>query len=54
MLGGEVLFFEVCDDFPKGAERAPQDGLPNSFVELEMVYPSKLPSDEINALRDSF
>lgn len=55
MLGGEVLFFELCDDLPKSADiNGPTGGSTSNFHELNSVYPSALPSREIDVLRDSF
>ncbi|KAI1283995.1 hypothetical protein F5Y07DRAFT_385589 [Xylaria sp. FL0933] len=61
-VDGEVLFSEICDDFPKGADMkdagtntpttkaAPPDDRRN-FQETNMVFPSALPDDELTALR---
>lgn len=55
LLDGEVLFFEVCDDLPKSADvNGPTLGSLNNFHELNSVYPSALPTSEINLLRESF
>ncbi|THV71529.1 glutathione synthetase ATP-binding domain-like protein [Aureobasidium pullulans] len=55
LLDGEVLFFEVCDDLPKSADtNGPSLGSLNSFHELNSVYPSALPTGEIDLLRISF
>ncbi|THY19407.1 glutathione synthetase ATP-binding domain-like protein [Aureobasidium pullulans] len=55
LLDGEVLFFEVCDDLPKSAENnGPSLGSLNNFHELNSVYPSALPTEEIDVLRNSF
>ncbi|OCK74424.1 glutathione synthetase ATP-binding domain-like protein [Lepidopterella palustris CBS 459.81] len=55
LLDGEVLFFEVCDDFPKSADiNGPSVGSLTNFHELNSVYPSALPSREIDLLRNSF
>ncbi|KAI0545269.1 hypothetical protein F4679DRAFT_599816 [Xylaria curta] len=63
-IDGEVLFSEICDDFPKGAdvnnmtknvddtavtERLTPDQRRN-FQETNMVFPSALPDDELAAL----
>ncbi|KAK2592650.1 hypothetical protein QQS21_009649 [Conoideocrella luteorostrata] len=55
LLDGEILFFEVCDDFPKSADINGQSvGSLTNFHELNSVYPSILPHQEIELLRDSF
>lgn len=55
LLDGEVLFFEVCDDLPKSAEiSGPGVGSLSNFHELNSVYPSTLPPNEIDVLRNSF
>ncbi|KAH7309181.1 hypothetical protein B0I35DRAFT_482906 [Stachybotrys elegans] len=55
LLDGELLFFEACDDFPKTADsNGLHSGSLNTFVELSSVYPSALPSREIDVLRDGF
>ncbi|KAI1737640.1 hypothetical protein F4680DRAFT_468145 [Xylaria scruposa] len=63
-VDGEVLFSEICDDFPKGADvnnmsnnvddtavtkRLTPDQRRN-FQETNMVFPSALPGDELAAL----
>lgn len=50
MWEGEILFFEVVDDFPCSAD---QEGSAESanFQELEMVYPSNLIESEKELLR---
>lgn len=52
LCDGELLFFEVSDDFPKVGD-GNQGGSASSFIELANVLPSKLPSSELNLLRDS-
>ncbi|KAK2827820.1 hypothetical protein FQN49_007307 [Arthroderma sp. PD_2] len=55
LLDGEVLFSEVCDDLPKSADiNGHSGGSITNFHELNSVYPSALPSDEIDELRNSF
>ncbi|KAB8264555.1 hypothetical protein BDV32DRAFT_117217 [Aspergillus pseudonomiae] len=55
LLDGEVLFFEVCDDLPKSADiNGPSIGSLHNFHELNSVYPSALPSQEIDLLCRSF
>ena len=52
---GKVLFFEVCDDLPKSADvNGPKVGSLPTFHELYSVYPSELPKQEIELLRDTF
>ncbi|KAI0117203.1 ATP-grasp domain-containing protein [Daldinia grandis] len=52
LCDGEVIFFEVSDDFPKGADANGQ-GSVKTFIELANVLPSKLPEHELAILRDS-
>lgn len=55
LLDGEVLFSEVCDDLPKSADiNGPTGGSVVNFHELNSVYPSALPSQEIDLLVNSF
>ncbi|KAK7460169.1 hypothetical protein CaCOL14_008882 [Colletotrichum acutatum] len=55
LLDGEILFFEVCDDFPKSADtNGSSFGGAKTFIELDSVFPSKLPESEINLLRICF
>ncbi|OHE91567.1 hypothetical protein CORC01_13115 [Colletotrichum orchidophilum] len=56
LLDGEILFFEVCDDFPKSADTngSSLGGGAKTFIELDSVFPSKLPESEINLLRICF
>ncbi|KAJ4129316.1 hypothetical protein NW768_007853 [Fusarium equiseti] len=52
---GQLLFFEVCDDLPKSADvNGPKVGSLSTFHELCSVYPSELPKQEIELLRDTF
>ncbi|KAG8627740.1 hypothetical protein KVT40_003613 [Elsinoe batatas] len=51
LAGGDLLFFEVSDEFPKGADVNSHGHLP-TFIELGNVIPSKLPAVEVSALRD--
>ncbi|KAI0407692.1 hypothetical protein F4802DRAFT_605491 [Xylaria palmicola] len=59
LVGGRVLFAEICDDFPKGADvddpagAAAAPGQRRNFQETNMVFPSALPDDEKEALRDA-
>ncbi|KAI9737814.1 MAG: hypothetical protein M1834_009183 [Cirrosporium novae-zelandiae] len=60
LLDGEILFFEACDDFPKGADINSSDGSSaaaistRTFIELNSVFPSALPDEELSLLRTSF
>jgi hypothetical protein len=55
LMDGEILFFEVCDDLPKSADiNGPTIGSLTNFHELNSVYPSTLPQEELDLLRDSF
>jgi hypothetical protein len=46
---GEILFAEVIDDLPKRAD-GNADGSVLAFLEIGMIYPSNLPSPELNML----
>jgi len=52
LLNGEIVFFEVADDFPSMAdlERNEWD---DPFQETSMVLPSQLPREEIELIRKS-
>ncbi|KAI0412633.1 hypothetical protein F5X98DRAFT_379588 [Xylaria grammica] len=61
-VDGEVVFYEICDDFPKGADLiadgdtdAKATAAPDrrNFQETNMVFPSALPDDELAGLRDA-
>ena len=52
LYNGELLFFEVSDDFPKIGD-GNEAGSASSFIELANVLPSKLPATELDILRDS-
>lgn len=52
LCDGEVIFFEVSDDFPKSAD-VNGHGNVKTFIELANVLPSKLPEHELAILRDS-
>lgn len=62
LLDGKVLFFESSDDTPKSADANAVDcsntgSLPPSsanFIELSSVFPSALPKDELDMLRNDF
>ncbi|OQE21559.1 hypothetical protein PENFLA_c014G01645 [Penicillium flavigenum] len=53
LFDGEILFFEVSDDFPKSADMngATEPGKLGTFQELDGVYPSQLPAAEQSLLR---
>ena len=62
LIDGEVIFNEICDDFPKGADvddaeanatfgRATSPVRRRNFQETNMVFPSALPDDELTTLR---
>ncbi|KAI1422937.1 hypothetical protein F5Y12DRAFT_570772 [Xylaria sp. FL1777] len=64
LVDGEVLFSEICDDFPKGADvndgdtnttitKATSPDQRRNFQETNMVFPSALPDDELTALRNA-
>ncbi|TGJ83815.1 hypothetical protein E0Z10_g4938 [Xylaria hypoxylon] len=54
LCDGQVLFFEVSDDFPKtGDVNGSEGSRVQSFIELANVLPSKLPDHEIDILRSS-
>ena len=53
LLDGEILFFEIVDDFPCTADDATRGTDANAnFLETQVVMPSALPPAEITALRD--
>jgi biotin carboxylase len=52
LCDGELLFFEVSDDFPKSGD-GNDVGSVASFIELANVLPSKLPPSELNILKES-
>jgi formate-dependent phosphoribosylglycinamide formyltransferase (GAR transformylase) len=52
MLDGEVLFFEVVDNFPCTADDE-EDQKTDSFLERDMVYPSGLGESEIAVIKKS-
>ena len=47
----KILFYELIDDFPCTSERDDLPGQEN-FLETEMLYPSNLPSNESDIIRD--
>ncbi|KAI0521926.1 hypothetical protein F5B22DRAFT_643507 [Xylaria bambusicola] len=64
LVDSEVIFSEICDDFPKGADldddegnttigRATSPVRRRNFQETNMVFPSALPNDELAALRNA-
>ena len=55
LLDGKILFSEITDVFPKTAEQEfPGANRAQTFVEQDVVIPSKLPSAELDLLRDCF
>lgn len=52
LCDGELIFFEVSDDFPKGADVNGQASV-NTFIELANVLPSKLPEAELTMLGEA-
>ena len=52
LCDGELLLFEVSDDFPKSAD-VNGTGTLGTFIELANVFPSKLPANELGILRKS-
>jgi hypothetical protein len=50
LCDGELVFFEVSDDFPKTADTRGHEG---NFLELSNVLPSALPPGELEILRTS-
>ncbi|OTB09135.1 hypothetical protein M426DRAFT_260393 [Hypoxylon sp. CI-4A] len=55
LLDGEVLFYEISDDFPKSGDRRDTgDSSPQgNFLETYLVHPSALPADELEMLESS-
>lgn len=51
LYDGEIMFSEIADDYPKGAEKGSDL---QTFIELDSCYPSALPEDEQTILRESF
>ncbi|KAF2793167.1 hypothetical protein K505DRAFT_338032 [Melanomma pulvis-pyrius CBS 109.77] len=51
LLDGEILFFEISDDFPSPADEKGA-GLKANFQETQNVMPSGLPKVEQHAIRD--
>ncbi|KAI1816355.1 glutathione synthetase ATP-binding domain-like protein [Poronia punctata] len=61
-ISGQMVFYEICDDFPKRAELSPPSTTSASdtctargtdFHETNMVFPSSLPPSEISSLRNA-
>ena len=52
LLNGEVLFFEVTDDFPCTGDKNSTSAAHN-FLETQMLMPSRLPADELQVLKTS-
>lgn len=51
LCDGEILFFEISDELPKGADINGQGKA--DFMERGNILPSKLPDDELTLLRNS-
>ncbi|EFE38887.1 hypothetical protein TRV_06406 [Trichophyton verrucosum HKI 0517] len=55
LLDGEVLFSEICDDLPRSADINGSNGrIITNFHELDIVYPSALPSLEKDEIKSAF
>jgi ATP-grasp domain/ATP-grasp N-terminal domain len=52
LCNGEITFFELVDDFPCKADEKNSSTM-DSFLELDMVYPSSLPDSEIKLIRET-
>lgn len=52
LLEGEILFFEISDDFPSNAD-ADDATHQDHFQETQILFPTALPEREVAALRDS-
>ncbi|KJK68209.1 ATP-grasp domain protein [Aspergillus parasiticus SU-1] len=52
LIEGNIIFFEVADDFPKAGEKA-GNALNGSFMETDMVLPTGLSPKEIQVTKDS-
>ncbi|KAE8408576.1 hypothetical protein BDV37DRAFT_296032 [Aspergillus pseudonomiae] len=52
LIEGDIIFFEVADDFPKAGEKA-GNALNGSFMETDMVLPTGLSPKEIQVTKDS-
>lgn len=50
---GEILFYEISDDYPKSAE-SNSSGSPKTFIEMDSLAPSSLPAHEHDTLRQTF
>ncbi|KAF3057989.1 hypothetical protein GL218_05738 [Daldinia childiae] len=55
LLDGEILFCEICDDFPKPGDQSDitVPASQRSFLETYLVHPSALPSSELEMLHSS-
>ncbi|OTB16638.1 hypothetical protein K445DRAFT_21592 [Daldinia sp. EC12] len=55
LLDGEILFCEICDDFPKPGDQSDitVPASQRSFLETYLVHPSALPPQELEMLRSS-
>ncbi|KAI1481133.1 glutathione synthetase ATP-binding domain-like protein [Daldinia eschscholtzii] len=52
LSNGEIIFFEIADDFPSLADKE-HNKWTEPFQETYMVFPSRLPQDEIDIVRRS-
>ncbi|KAH8588421.1 hypothetical protein B0O99DRAFT_693466 [Bisporella sp. PMI_857] len=52
LLNGEIVFFEICDNFPSNGD-ANNAGPEDTFQETLALLPTALPNDEVILLRDS-
>lgn len=50
---GELMFYEISDDYPKSAE-GNKTGSLSTFIEMDSVHPTNLPERECEVLRDTF
>ncbi|KAI1650214.1 glutathione synthetase ATP-binding domain-like protein [Daldinia loculata] len=55
LLDGEILFCEICDDFPKPGDQSDMTvpASQMSFLETYLVHPSALPPPELEMLQSS-
>lgn len=52
LLNGEILFYEIADDFPSPGD-SPDSGWQDNFQETANLLPCGLPSNELLIVRDS-
>ena len=50
LYDGEIIFYEIADEYPKGAENGTQD----SFHEMDTCSPSQLPIGEQTLIQEHF